>query len=864
MTQQNQTAEVRLARAERRWKWLRFFRLTTALLSAGIFILLGLGGAIMAGWLQSRALAETILTAVVAAMLVFWVGLFLAVMARRLDRSKLAAALEQADRRLQDRLNTLLFLQSRRSGAHSAGFASRIARQIQSLGRNRSAGKPFSSAGAVGWGIAVAALVVGTLALNLTYDPWSRLRAPVRANAGGPNPNGERVEFKVPPPNQAEQSPDWGEVRIVQPGGDLKVTKVDVVPLQIEAAASQPIQAVNWFSTVNGAAEAAHELPPPPDPRYAAYEPVLYLDELRLADWDVVTYYAAAKTANQSRHASEVYFLEVRPFREDILKMPGGAGGKPYQTLNEISTLIHRQQQIIRQTHQHLQRPPAEEALRNQDRSKLAKAEGEQRDTARHLYARLAAEMENQPIGEALDSLAQAEHSLDAASRLLEENVMGEAQNQERRALSELVAARKIFQKAVSDNPEAFAEGTGGSAEDEPSPTAETKRKLDKMAEFRDEAKAAQDFVQKTGEEQGELSREAQAGEPGQRSNLADRQDQLGKSFQEFRHQHPQAFSGVEDPSGAASRAMDQASQALRRGDDTAAASTREAGEKLKELAQAMQRQAAGQQLADGYRLRQMLDRQMQEFDEWSRPDSQSSREEVAQTAREARQTLEELQKAAETEPGRQALGEALREALKDPDKSKWRAILDQLAKEQDAAARRSQAGQAKAALEAVGRAFDESLPHPVQTARQSDALDAGQQGSFSRGLSALDSLSKRLRENRPLSAEDQRKQEQEALAHLQAGLRNEFGNSEAGQQLLQELESLLASSGRGNPEELQKLLQQLARFSSEGTIQRSRGGDPAEVANLDASRLPAAYRGRIQKYFEKLSERQGSDQGTN
>ena len=135
------------------------------------------------------------------------------------------------------------------------------------------------------------------------------------------------------------------------------MTKVDVVPLQIEAAANQPLQKVAWASAVNGAEEVPHDLPPPSEPRYAVYQPTLYLDELNLSDWDVMTYYAKANTEKESSFASEVYFLEVRPFREDILKMPGGEDGQGYRCLNEITALIGRQQHIIRQTHQHVRSP---------------------------------------------------------------------------------------------------------------------------------------------------------------------------------------------------------------------------------------------------------------------------------------------------------------------------------------------------------------------------------------------------------------------------------------------------------------------------------------------------------------------------
>src|ERR1019366_3448744 len=176
-------------------------------------------------------------------------------------------------------------------------------------------------------------------------------------------------------------------------------TKVDVVPLQIEAAANQPLRKVGWFSTVNGAGETPHELAPPSEPRYAVYQPTVYLDELRLSDWDVMTYYAKADTEKQNSFASEVYFLEVRPFREDILKLPGGEGGSVHHCLSVLSTLIGEQQHVIRQTHQHLQKPQEQEALQVQDRKKLSGAESDLSASAQHLYAAMGSGLENRPIG---------------------------------------------------------------------------------------------------------------------------------------------------------------------------------------------------------------------------------------------------------------------------------------------------------------------------------------------------------------------------------------------------------------------------------------------------------------------------------
>src|SRR5439155_1049330 len=109
------------------------------------------------------------------------------------------------------------------------------------------------------------------------------------------------LDLAMPATNNIEQNQSWGEVRITDPGADLKVTKVDVVPLEIEAAANQSLQKVSWFSTVNGTEETPHELPPPKEPRYAVYQPTLYLDELHLTDWDVMTYYAKATTEKGNR-----------------------------------------------------------------------------------------------------------------------------------------------------------------------------------------------------------------------------------------------------------------------------------------------------------------------------------------------------------------------------------------------------------------------------------------------------------------------------------------------------------------------------------------------------------------------------------
>jgi hypothetical protein len=56
--------------------------------------------------------------------------------------------------------------------------------------------------------------------------------------------------------------------------------------------------------------------------------------------------------------------------------------------------------------------------------------------------------------------------------------------------------------------------------------------------------------------------------------------------------------------------------------------------------------------------------------------------------------------------------------------------------------------------------------------------------------------------------------------------------------------------------EDLRKLINELQHFSVETADQMERRETKPEVTNIDPTRLPPAYRGRIQKYFQRLSEK--------
>ena len=122
--------------------------------------------------------------------------------------------------------------------------------------------------------------------------------------------------------------------------------------------------------------------------------------------------------------------------------------------------------------------------------------------------------------------------------------------------------------------------------------------------------------------------------------------------------------------------------------------------------------------------------------------------------------------------------------------------------------------------------------------------------------MSELESLLKQLKDNRHMTPEKQGKQGREALGNLKNGMRALYGDNERGTQILAELDWMLKAEKPLDGDGLRKLISELQHFSVETADQMSKREDKPEVTNIDPSRLPPAYRGRIQKYFERLSEK--------
>lgn len=859
MTRKYPTVEKSLQRAHWRWKWLRLLQHTATIGAVACLLALLLGVAVAFGRVNDRdgVLALAVMSA--AAMLVVWMVIAVKVLSESPDRNWLAGKIESANRLLLDRLNTLVFLGKFKEQFVAKSFATRIAKQAREILVRQPARSPFSPVRPLIHLFAFGLLLGATLLVYQRYSPWQKLVAAEKERklvAEKKKSEPSVPEFNPTENNLVETNRLWGEVRIIDPGRDLQVTQLQMVPLQIEAASSEALKRITWRSAVNDGAEQIHELPAPEDPRYAAYKPEIDLLKLGLSEWDVMTYYAKAETASSNAYASEVYFLEVRPSHEEIERIPGAKSGRgAYNFLKQLTELIQRQQRIVRETYHHAQRAYASPELQTQDRNKLANGETDLSESVEHLAAEMSAAQGKERIAGVLEDLSEARKPLTQASSSLRNSFLDDAQKQERDALQRLVATRKHFRKVVSENPAEFAEEFDPSREDQPLPNQlSLTNKLNQIAEFRNETKAAQDFLVKAAQRQRDVARRTDPRVADTKLALEERD--LQQSVERFVNEHPSAFRGLERSSNEAKQALANATEALQKRSRDAQNRTQQAADKLEKFSQDFRTQSANQQLADAHQLKQMLDQEIRALGQCAQSSADIPSSQAHQLANATKGTLSQLKNLAEQPPTRDAFGDPLREALSDRNKGELDTRLSRFDWAETDEARKQAAGVAKQGLEKVSQAFERSLPQGLQAAQKSDALKPPAPDELRSSAAQIEKFLQQLKNDPGKATPEQARQGLEALQSVQQALENLKGANEPLQALLARLEEQLKKPEPSpNSAEFEQLLNELQRFSAEASVSLAAKPDKPKFTDIDAARLPPGYRSRIEKYFQRLSE---------
>jgi hypothetical protein len=541
------TIEELLAKTSQRWRWLRFLCLSIVLatVAAGLVLLLGLG--MVCGLVATEGAATAWSVVFAIAAILAWMGIGLSSAVAEENRGLLAASIEHAHAPLMDRLNTLVYLQHQ--GKHPPHpYAEPIERQTRNVIAQAPPLEPFSPAPILARLGVLAAMVALTLLFYGLFRPWQHLKG---ARGASPVASQEEPPLEIPLPKEPlpeppREDPPWGEIRITKPGGDVRATPLDAVPLEIEAASNRALKEVEWSTAVNGGAPQRHELPAPADSRSAVYQPKLDLKALGAKEWDVVSYSARAASTDGKSFESDVYFVEVTPLGEELTQIPGGRQGPSDGLLERLTAMIQRQAEVIRQTRRQGQLADQPATDRRLQREALAREEGDLSDSARHLAAEAEGELDESALAAMDERFEQSATTLSEAQKSLLGGELDKSLRNEEAALAALTAARKQFHenllKDLADGRGQKADGRKQPAQGEDPVTPSLKQRLDEQIAQYDKIekqpeKPSPGDLQQTTEKTRELLDELQkvaSEEPSQDQRQAGEEDsgsELGKEM---------------------------------------------------------------------------------------------------------------------------------------------------------------------------------------------------------------------------------------------------------------------------------------------------------------------------------------------
>ena len=171
----------------------------------------------------------------------------------------------------------------------------------------------------------------------LTKQPDGTLAASFKVTGQG----FYRIELEGPAGEKVNASPKYTidvltdlppAVSFEKPGRDSSATPVEEVLAQVKADDDYGVKSVQMFYSVNGGPEKTIAL-------FGGAKTLtevtathtIYLEELGLKAGDFVSYYAKASdndgVQGSKTTTSDIYFVEIRPFRKDFKPATSGAGG---------------------------------------------------------------------------------------------------------------------------------------------------------------------------------------------------------------------------------------------------------------------------------------------------------------------------------------------------------------------------------------------------------------------------------------------------------------------------------------------------------------------------------------------------------
>jgi hypothetical protein len=159
-----------------------------------------------------------------------------------------------------------------------------------------------------------AAILLG-LAQPATWLAWTQPWRHVSAVA-------KTVPSPTPPPNVAS-------IRWKSPDAEIQATAVEEVPLAAHAESSHGLRDLTLEVSLNGEPKLSAPLAVEKLDAVGPHEieTSIYLDQIEAQPYDIVSYYLRARRVGAKdlpETTSPVQFVQVKPFRDDVMEGPGG------------------------------------------------------------------------------------------------------------------------------------------------------------------------------------------------------------------------------------------------------------------------------------------------------------------------------------------------------------------------------------------------------------------------------------------------------------------------------------------------------------------------------------------------------------
>lgn len=350
-------------------------------------------------------------------------------------------------------------------------------------------------------------LVAGVIALSLVHFAlFTAWVAPVLFRPVAPAP--------PPKPKPAPTA----SIIWKSPEPESKANPVEEVPTAAVATSSSGLKNLTLEISVNGEAKKSQLLPAQPydKPGENAVKASLYMDELGVQPYDMVAYYLHAQRIFDQKlpeTVSAIQFIEVRPFRDDVVQVPPGSGNGECHAL-----LLKLKLAELRSIKENFVLAHADIAVTDpawvKENERVGKNQGDLSSKTEEVVQFF---IQKGVQAEIVDLVRQAEVPMSDASKKILTVKNNDALPFQQKALSLLVEAEKYFIKIMGD-------GKGQELLDKPVDPFKDKQQHEMKKRF--ETAAGQ--LEQLAKNQAKLARDINSGESKNGANPAETQN--GKS----------------------------------------------------------------------------------------------------------------------------------------------------------------------------------------------------------------------------------------------------------------------------------------------------------------------------------------------